>query len=339
MQEAHGGTLFLDEVGLLPAESQAKLLTVLEEGTVRRLGATRGHPVDVWIVAATSEELETAAGQGRFRSDLYHRLAVIAVHLPALRQRPEDILPLGERFLREACAEAGLPLKTLTADARATLRAYAWPGNIRELKNVVTRAALLSEASELPPAAFQLGPAESETGGEVSSDVDVARIAEVLRETGWNVSRAAARLGLRRGALRYRIDKHGLTPEEVVRPAGRAFAREAPGSGSPATLPLPVTSLIGREHELREIAQRLGTHRAVTLAGPGGVGKTRLALAAGPQLRSLCPDGVWFVELASLVDGALVAQSVASALGLPEEASRPPLEILATALGRAAGAA
>jgi DNA-binding NtrC family response regulator/predicted ATPase len=350
LQEAHGGTLFLDEVGLLPAESQAKLLTVLEEGTVRRLGATRGHPVDVWIIAATSEELETATRERRFRSDLYHRLAVITVHLPALRQRQEDIVPLAERFLRQACAEAGLPQKTLTAEAGATLRAHAWPGNIRELKNVVTRAALLTETSELPPAALQLGPAPAPAGGppatvptdgmagadagrEGPGEVDVARIAEILRDTGWNVSRAAARLGLTRSALRYRIDKHGLTPEGVAAAAGPAIPRDARPTGATVTLPLPLTSLIGREHELHEIARRLGTNRVVTLTGTGGVGKTRLALSVGPQLRDLCPDGVWFVELASVVDGALLAQTVASALGLPEEASRPPREILADALG------
>ena len=169
LEEADGGTLFLDEVGLLPAESQAKLLKVLEEGMVRRLGATRGQPVDVWIIAATSEDLESAARERRFRSDLYHRLAVVTVHLPALRQRPEDIIPLGERFLREACAGTGLPPRTLTAEARAALRAYSWPGNIRELKNVITRAVLLTDASELPRAALQLPAGSVSASGRAAA--------------------------------------------------------------------------------------------------------------------------------------------------------------------------
>ncbi|MGH7267910.1 MAG: sigma 54-interacting transcriptional regulator [Candidatus Rokuibacteriota bacterium] len=348
VQEAHGGTLFLDEVGLLPEESQAKLLKVLEEGMVRRLGGTRSQPVDAWIIAATSEDLEAASRRRRFRSDLYHRLAVVTVRLPALRERPEDVVLLGERFLREACAEAGLPPKTLTADARAALRDHAWPGNIRELKNVLTRAVLFTETLELSRAALQLPrlasrppealPAGSPSGGtgepEADGEVEAARIGRVLRETGWNVSRAAARLGFTRSSLRYRIDKHGLSPERPSAPTGSPMASGAPPPGPATTpvLPLPVTSLIGRERELREIAQRLATHRVVTLTGTGGVGKTRLALTVGPQLRSLCPDGVWFVELASVGEGGLVAQAVASALGLPEEASRSPLEIVTAAL-------
>jgi DNA-binding NtrC family response regulator/predicted ATPase len=355
VQEAHGGTLFLDELGLLPEESQAKLLKVLEEGTVRRLGATRSQPVDVWIIAATSEDLEAASRRRRFRSDLYHRLAVITVRLPTLRERPGDIDLLAERFLREAGAEAGLPPKTLTAEARAALRAYGWPGNIRELKNVLTRAALLTEAPELPRVALQLsraplprhpvasrpseepsaapataGTTEPEAGGED----EAARIARVLGETRWNVSRAAARLGLTRNALRHRIDKHGLSPERPSAPTGASMPASTPRPGPAATpvLPLSVTSLIGRERELHEIALRLATHRVVTLTGTGGVGKTRLALTVGPQLRNLCTDGVWFVELASLADGALIPQTVASALGLSEDPARSPVEILTAAL-------
>jgi non-specific serine/threonine protein kinase len=350
LEEADGGTLFLDEVGLLPAESQAKVLKVLEEGTVRRLGATRGQPVDVWIIAATSEDLEAAARERRFRPDLYHRLAVVTVHLPPLRDRPEDIVPLGERFLREACAGTELPPRTLTAEARAALRAHSWPGNIRELKNVITRAVLLTDASELPRAALQLPPGpvsgtgptaagsadETPEGGlaeaDVPGEVQADRISQVLRDTGWNVSRAAARLGLSRSQLRYRIDKHDLAPERPAAPAELAIASGPTPGDPPATMPLPVTSLIGRERELRDISRQLAAHRVVTLTGTGGVGKTRLALTAGAQLRGLGPDGVWFVELASVADGALVAQAVVSALGLPEEASRSPREILATAL-------
>jgi DNA-binding NtrC family response regulator/predicted ATPase len=348
VQEASGGTLFLDEVGLLPPESQAKLLAVLEEGTVRRLGATRGEPVDVWIIAATSEDLEAGARERRFRADLYHRLAVITVRLPALRQRPEDIVPLAERFLREVSAGTTRPPQTLTADARAALLTYGWPGNIRELKNVITRAALLTEASEVPAAALELpttstakgrpASARADDGAETELDVPGEippdRIAQALRDTGWNVSRAAARLGLSRSQLRYRIDKHGLAPEQPAGSTEPAISVDVSPDRPTVSVPLPVTSLIGREQELRDVDRLLGAHRVVTLLGTGGVGKTRLALTAGAQLRERHPDGVWFVELAAVPDAGLVAQAVASAVGLHEDASHPPRALLAGALAR-----
>src|SRR5262245_12207838 len=135
-QLAHEGTIFLDEIGLLPEALQAKLLKVIEERSVRRLGGTRNEVVDVWVIAATSEDLKTAAEAGRFRSDLYYRLAVVTFALPALRERGEDVPRLAEHFLARACADYGLPVKTLTPAARAALMAYEWPGNVRELSNV-----------------------------------------------------------------------------------------------------------------------------------------------------------------------------------------------------------
>src|SRR5499426_2027450 len=132
-QAAHGGTIFLDEIGLLPVALQGKLLTVLEDRAVRRLGSTRAEQVDVALVAATSVDLEHAIRDGRFRADLYHRLAVIALQLPPLRARASDILTLAEHFLARACADYGLSPRALTAEARDLLLAYPWPGNVREL--------------------------------------------------------------------------------------------------------------------------------------------------------------------------------------------------------------
>jgi two-component system, NtrC family, response regulator AtoC len=132
-QAAHRGTLFLDEVGLLPEGLQAKLLKVLEERTVRRLGSTRSEPVDVWLLAATGEDLEAAVRARRFREDLYHRLAVVVLRLPPLRERGDDILRLAEHFPGRACDDYGLTRRILAADARAALRAHPWPGNVREL--------------------------------------------------------------------------------------------------------------------------------------------------------------------------------------------------------------
>src|SRR5262244_3621400 len=139
-QVAHGGTLFLDEVGLLPRGLQAKLLTVLEQNSVRRLGATRSEPADVAIIAATNEPLSVSVQEGRFREDLYHRLAVLTVELPPLRDRGADVEILAERLLARMCGEYQVPPKSLSDDARIALRGYAWPGNVRELSNVIERA-------------------------------------------------------------------------------------------------------------------------------------------------------------------------------------------------------
>ena len=146
-QTAHQGTLFLDEVALLPEALQAKLLTVIEERAVRRLGSTHSEPADTWIVSATNADLPSAIKEHRFREDLYHRLAVLTIKLPPLREREGDVLLLAERFLANVCAEYGLPAKILSPDARERLTAYSWPGNVRELGNVIERAALLADAS------------------------------------------------------------------------------------------------------------------------------------------------------------------------------------------------
>jgi transcriptional regulator with PAS, ATPase and Fis domain len=121
-QSAHGGTLFLDEIGAIPLSLQAKLLTAVEERTIRRLGSTRSEPLDVWILAATSEDLLTATREHRFREDLYHRLSVMTIVLPPLRERVSDITLLAEHFLRRLCAEYGLAPKRLAPDARGLLR-------------------------------------------------------------------------------------------------------------------------------------------------------------------------------------------------------------------------
>src|SRR5262247_954826 len=126
-QAAHGGTLFLDEIGLLPSQLQGKLLTAIEDRSVRRIGGTRTEHVDVVLIAATSVDLQRAVASGRFREDLYHRLAVITFELPTLRDRGSDILALAEYFLAQACADYRLPSRALAPDARDLLVAYRWP--------------------------------------------------------------------------------------------------------------------------------------------------------------------------------------------------------------------
>ncbi len=239
LQAAHRGTIFLDEVGLLPEGLQAKLLKAIEEQVVRRLGSTRSEPVDVWILAATSEDLGAAAGARRFREDLYHRLAVLTVTLPPLRERGEDIVLLAEHFLGGACADYQLPAKRLDGGARAALLGYRWPGNIRELANVMERVALLSEAPVVTAEVLGLptGPGPTpRAAARVEEAVSLEEamrdhLLDVLTQTTWNISRAAALLGISRNTLRSRIEKHGLRPGATApSPRGRA-ARPAATAG------------------------------------------------------------------------------------------------------------
>ena len=245
-QAAHQGTLFLDEVGLLPESLQAKLLTALEEGAVRRLGSTRSEPVAVWIIAASNQDLASTVRGGRFREDLYHRLAVVVLALPPLRARGTDVLLLADHFLARACREYGLAPKTLTPDARAALLAHPWLGNVRELANTMERVALLTDASRITPEILDLrspAPAAEPSGTApepavgLEDEVDRvqrARLREALEASGWNVLRAAARLGISRSKLRYRIDKYRLRPPTA--PAlGRRGAAPSGEPSQPAT--------------------------------------------------------------------------------------------------------
>jgi len=224
---ADRGTILLDEIGLLPDALQAKLLKVVEEQQVRPVGGTVNKPIDVWIIAATSENLPAAMHKHRFREDLYHRLAVVTLDVPPLRERGHDVVLLAEHFLGRACKDYGVERKTFTPDALAALRTHRWPGNIRELGNVIERVALLSDASVVDAAALGLSagaavhtPVEDldDGGAAPRSPIDDAvatierdHLTQALAATGGNVTRAAQRLGLTRNTLRYRLRKHGLS--------------------------------------------------------------------------------------------------------------------------------
>ena len=239
-QTAHRGTIFLDEVGLLPEGLQGKLLKVIEEQSVRRLGGTRSEPVDVWILAATSGTRTAAT----LREDLYHRLAVVTLWQPPLRERGEDVVLLAERFLARACADYGLPAKRLAPDTRHALLAHAWPGNVRELMNVMERVALLSSATTATAGTLGLPSPVSETPRVGSRSLPAPdgegptaeRLLQALRETGWNVSRAAARLATTRSTVRYRIRKLGLRPDASPPPVPAEVPR-APGDAPETARP------------------------------------------------------------------------------------------------------
>ena len=248
-QAAHGGTIFLDEIGLLPVALQGKLLSVLEDRAVRRLGSTRAEPVDVALVAATSVDLERAIRDGRFRTDLYHRLAVITLELPPLRARRSDILMLAEHFLARACADYGLPPRALTMEARGLLLVHPWPGNVRELANAMERVVLLSDRDVITPEMLDFvtdapRPADeaetaADTGARESLDSALrARIEAALRSHGGNIRRTAAALGISRNTLRARMDKYGLRHRD--REAGAVRTEPSRPSPRPTTgTPVP----------------------------------------------------------------------------------------------------
>jgi transcriptional regulator with AAA-type ATPase domain len=241
LREAHGGTLFLDEIGALPLPLQAKLLTTIETREVRALGGTREESVDVWLLAATNADLGRAVQEGRFREDLYHRLAAIPITLPPLRDRGPDILALATHYLDRACVEYHLPGKALDPDTRAALLAYTWPGNVRELANVMERAALLT--GDRPIAAGDLGlpgirpasPAEMELPlGEAVAAVERAQLHAVWHDTKGNLSEAARRLGVPRNTLRYRLARRGVPRADRVGGPGPKAAAAPVMSVEPA---------------------------------------------------------------------------------------------------------
>ena len=258
---AHGGTLFLDEIGLLPRGLQAKLLTVLEQGSVRRLGATRSEPANVSIVAATNELLRSAVLEGRFREDLYHRLAVLRFELPPLRERRDDIQLLAGRLLAHACTEYNLPARTLAAGARLALKTYEWPGNVRELANVIERAVLLADTDTITANELDLpesSPVESH-GVELPptlEDTYRQQLVEALERTSWNITRTAAILGIARNTVRARIRVYGLRRGDA--PTTSAVSSPA------AAAPTDVTPPSADDLEPAAIADVHWEHRRVT---------------------------------------------------------------------------
>lgn len=234
-ESAHGGTLFLDEIAELPLHLQVKLLRVVQEKKVQRLGASRGIPVDVRLVAATNRDLETEVRAGRFREDLYYRLNVIRVFLPPLRERATDIPLLAGLFLARFSAEMGRRIDGISPDAMDILSAYPFPGNVRELENAIERAVILSEDGMLKARDFQAfavaqaggrgGPRGSgaqsagkepqqaerpDRGPRSLADVEKETILAALARNGWHRERSAKELGITRRTLLNKIRDYDI---------------------------------------------------------------------------------------------------------------------------------
>ncbi len=211
-EEANGGTIFLDEVGELPAPLQAKLLRVLEERVIRRLGGTRDLPVDVRLVAATNRDLSADSGSGTFRQDLFFRLAVVVVNLPPLRERPLDIPLLARHFVHRLASRHRVPAPDLTDEAIEALAAHPWPGNVRELRNVLERAVVVRVGEPIRASDLALahsGPAAASSSLDRSHREREALLA-ALRRTGGRRDEAARLLGISVRTLYYRLKQWGL---------------------------------------------------------------------------------------------------------------------------------
>jgi len=202
---ADGGTFFLDEIGDVPLSMQAKLLRVLQDRAFERVGGVKTLTSDVRLICASNRDLRKETEQRRFREDLFYRINGIPVHLPSLRARREDILPLAEYFLDRACAEMGVPERKLSPETAEILERYSWPGNIRELENAVGRAVALSEGEEITPPDLCIALADSE--GEEATPEEVrfhesvrdhkrAIILRAIRKSGGSKTKAAEMLGL-----------------------------------------------------------------------------------------------------------------------------------------------
>ncbi|MGE5174821.1 MAG: sigma 54-interacting transcriptional regulator [Hyphomicrobiales bacterium] len=222
-EAADQGTLFLDEVGEMPASLQVKLLRVLQDSQIRRVGDTVSRKVDIRLITATNRELRAEVEAGRFRQDLFYRLNVVPIELPPLRERGEDVLLLAEHFLEVYAKEQGKRIRGLTPEARELLLRYPWPGNVRELENAMARAvALADEGSALEPPLFGLGATVARrwdgqhTLRETLDAVEAETIREALRQCDSNVSRAARALGVSRQHLHNRMNFHGIRRSRIL---------------------------------------------------------------------------------------------------------------------------
>jgi len=236
-EQAEGGTLLLDEIGELELSLQAKLLRVLEEGAFRRVGGLKDIPLDVRVIAASNRDLKQESEQGRFRLDLYYRLSVIQIDIPALRERGDDVLLLSRHYIETISSKIRRRQKIngLSADVAALFRRYSWPGNVRELRNVIERALILEDSEEITteylPAGMightsthapnlkttPVGPSFVLPDGGISLDeAELSFVRQAIERSGGNQTKAAKLLGISRDQLRYRLQKLGDNVEDAA---------------------------------------------------------------------------------------------------------------------------
>jgi two-component system, NtrC family, nitrogen regulation response regulator NtrX len=215
---ANRGTLFLDEIGDMSVDTQAKLLRVLEENEMERVGGVEPIPLDVRVVAATNKDLAREIDRGHFREDLYFRLAVITIHVPPLRTRGPDIVSLAENFLGRYCEENGRPPQRLTPEGAALLSQYAWPGNVRELRNMMERVVIMLDdervdAVHLRPLLLVRRPEDAPAGGNLRTSLENyerALLERALAAANHNIAQAARDLGLDRANLHRKLRRYGM---------------------------------------------------------------------------------------------------------------------------------
>lgn len=225
-EQAHGGTLFLDEVADMPLDTQAKILRVLTDQTFQRVGGNKGVQVDVRVISATSQDLDQKMADGGFRADLYHRLNVVPLSVPSLADRREDIPLLVEQFVESMAEGMGLARLDLSIDAMAALQAYDWPGNVRQLRNIVERVLILAHGEDVKEITLEALPAEISQSSNLGSDNSTAMLAplrearetfekeylriQIMRFSG-NISRTATFIGMERSALHRKLKTLGIS--------------------------------------------------------------------------------------------------------------------------------
>ena len=234
LERAHGGTLLLDEVSDMPLETQGKIVRALQDQTFERIGGTQRVKVDVRVLATTNRDLHTEIAAGRFREDLYYRLAVVPIKMPSLKERREDVPDLARHFLERSAETSGIPGRELSTDALTALQAYDWPGNVRQLRNLMDWLLIMAPGSQADAIRADMLPIEISTGAPVllSSDPSADLMALPLREArdlfetqylqaqllrfGGNISRTAAFVGMERSALHRKLKQLGVNSEDKV---------------------------------------------------------------------------------------------------------------------------
>ena len=212
-EQANGGTLFLDEIGNIPLHLQAKLLRVLQNRVVTRVGSEKQIPIDIRLICATNMDLQKMVGEGRFREDLYYRINTVRMHLPALRERPGDVIPLAQRFLVRYATKYRRSVETIAPDAEQRLVSHAWSGNIRELQNVIEKAVILSEGRTLRLDDLSLDTSSKATSVAATQTLEEAEeqtIRNTMARCGGNLSLVAKELGISRPTLYSKLKKYDI---------------------------------------------------------------------------------------------------------------------------------